>query len=419
MSAITRYTAKLINQCRLNNSTFNLLKQEEYLFFNSSHIPLTQKYFIMADDESIAKNRPKRGAAAKAAATNAAAAAATTPESPKEDPPKRSRLVYDSLEHCRATRKPKSKSKDSNKVGESSKKSEEEEEEDGVETMEYIESLKSKSSSGPRGRFHDTNLDGKRYNLKITTWNINGLRNWLSKRSGLTFIASDDADIYCFQEIKCPNSKIPAEIKNVPGYNCFWHGSDDAYSGVVCFTKKQPKNVTYGIGVEEFDKEPRVITMEFDKYYVVNVYVPNSGRGLVKLDVRMKWDIEFRNFLKDLDSKKPTIVAGDLNVSHTEIDLANPKTNVKTAGFTVGERQNLTRLLEQANLVDVYRHLNPDKTGVYTFWTYMRNAREKNIGWRLDYFLLSKRWIKKVCDCIIQAEVFGSDHCPVSIFLSI
>lgn len=365
----------------------------------------------MADDESVARTRPKRGAKKD------------TNESPAqqdedvqvEEKPKR-KHVYDSLEHCRATRS-KSISKSAPKKPKSDESTEENKDDDS-ETVDFIESLRSKSISRS-GRFHDTSLDGKPYNLKITTWNINGLRSWLAKRSGLAFIAQDDADIYCFQETKCSNSKVPAEIKNVSGYNCYWHGSEDGHSGVVCFSKKQPKSVSYGLNSEIFDKEARLITMEFDKFYVINVYVPNSGRGLVRLDVRMKWDVEFRNYLKGLDAKKPIIVCGDLNVSHHEIDLTNPKTNLKTAGFTIGERQNMTRLLEQVDLVDVFRLLYPDKTGCYTFWTYMKNAREKNIGWRLDYFLLSKRWSKRICDCIIQNEVYGSDHCPTSLFIAI
>lgn len=361
----------------------------------------------MADDDSNRKTRPKRGT--KRDANDAGQQDENQPADLKR------KHVYDSLEHCRATRS-KSTSKSSAIKPISTESTEADD--NGTETLEFIESLRSKSSS-KSGRFHDTSLDGKSYNLKITTWNINGLRSWLAKRSGLAFIAQDDADIYCFQEIKCGNSKVPAEIKNISGYYCYWHGSDDGHSGVVCFSKKEPKNVTYGIGKEEYDKEARVITMEFDKYFVINAYVPNSGRGLVRLDVRMRWDTDFRSYLKELDSKKPIIVTGDLNVSHQEIDLANPKTNTKTAGFTMGERQNMTRLLEQVDLIDVFRFLNPDKTGCYTFWTYMKNAREKNIGWRLDYFLVSKRWTKRICDCIIQNEVYGSDHCPLSLYIAI
>lgn len=360
----------------------------------------------MADDESVAKNRGRR---TKKEETNKDTVRAVdsvqshSPATPGAGVNLKRKHVYDSLEHCRAVK---------------TKESKKDEVEDESDTMDFVESLRSKSVS-KSGKFHDTSLDGKPYNLKITTWNINGLRSWLSKRSGLNFIAQDDADIYCFQEIKCANSKLPTEIKSVPGYFCYWNGSDDGHSGVVCITKKQPKSVSNGIGIELYDKESRVITMEFDKYYVVNVYVPNSGRGLVRLDFRMKWDNDFSSYLKNLESQKPVIVCGDLNVSHHEIDLANPKTNLKTAGFTIGERNNFSKLLDNVELLDVFRYLNPDKKECYTFWSYMRNAREKNVGWRLDYFLISKRWTKKICDCIIRGDVFGSDHCPLSIYLSI
>lgn len=385
----------------------------------------------MADQDSVAKNRGRRakkeppskevggGTASKDTKKEVASKDALRPidsiqsQSPAAVNLKR-KHVYDSLEHCRAVRS-KSTGKDTEAVDVSEKVNSNDDE---TGTIDFIDSLRSKSSSRS-GKFHDTSLDGKNYNLKITTWNINGLRSWLSKRSGLAFIAQDDADIYCFQETKCANNKVPNEVKDISGYFCYWNGCDDGHSGVVCISKKRPMNVTNGIGIEIYDKEARVITLEFDKYFVVNAYVPNSGRGLVRLDFRMKWDNDFQNFLKDLNAQKPVILCGDLNVSHHEIDLANPKTNLKTAGFTIGERNNFTKLLENVDLLDVFRFLNPDKPECYTFWTYMRNAREKNIGWRLDYFLISKRWTKKICDCIIRSDVYGSDHCPVSIYLAI
>lgn len=368
----------------------------------------------MADDNSLAKNRTRRTKKEPASKEALRTVESTQSLSPAEN--LKRKHVYDSLEHCRAV-----KTRSSKKTVEAKSEAVEtakQDEDDESNTLDFIESLRSKSSS-KSGKFHDTSLDGRPYNMKITTWNINGLRSWLGKRSGLAFIAQDDADIYCFQETKCANSKVPSEIKDVPGYFCYWNGSDDGHSGVVCFSKKKPKNVTNGIGIKVFDDEARVITLEFDTYYVINAYVPNSGRGLVRLEFRMKWDAEFQNYLKDLDSKKPIIVCGDLNVSHHEIDLANPKTNLKTAGFTIGERNNFTKLLESLDLIDIFRTLNPDKTECYTFWTYMRNAREKNIGWRLDYFLISKRWVKKICDCIIRNDVHGSDHCPLSLYLAI
>lgn len=372
----------------------------------------------MADDNSLAKTRGKRvkkEVAIKDTTLKAVESAQSQSPAPAPETLKR-KHVYDSLEHCRATRSRSTNNKAETKKETANSSDPADDEELG--TIGFIESLRSKSSSRS-GRFHDTSLDGRSYNLKITTWNINGLRGWLAKRSGLSFIAQDDADIYCFQETKCANSKVPNEVKEVPGYSCFWNGTEDGHSGVVCFSKKQPQNVTYGIGTEVYDKEARVITLEFDKYYVINAYVPNSGRGLVRLSFRMKWDSDFQNYLKELDSRKPVILCGDLNVSHHEIDLANPKTNLKTAGFTIGERDNFTKLLESVDLVDVYRFLNPDKKDCYTFWTYMKNAREKNIGWRLDYFLLSKRWSKKICDCIIRNDVHGSDHCPVSLYMAL
>lgn len=371
-------------------------------------------YFInMAEEDSLAKNRGRR--AKKEPASKEALKPQESVQSASPNVHLKRKHVYDSLEHCRAVRS-KSTSKDVSKKEDSPTADTNADDEEG--TMKFVESLRSKSSARS-GRFHDTSLDGKPYNLKVTSWNINGLRSWLTKRSGLAFIAQDDADIYCFQEIKCANSKVPSEIKEVPGYSCFWNGSDDGHSGVVCFSKKKPKNVSNGIGIEIYDKEARVITLEFDNYFVVNVYVPNSGRGLVRLDFRMKWDSDFQNYLKTLDSQKPVIVCGDMNVSHHEIDLANPKTNLKTAGFTIGERNNFTKLLENVDLLDTFRFLNPEKPNCYTFWTYMRNAREKNIGWRLDYFLVSKRWTQKICDCIIRSDVYGSDHCPISLYLSL
>lgn len=377
----------------------------------------------MADEDSVAKNRGRRTKKEKKEEKPSKDDEALKPvDSTQSHAPglrMKRKKIYDSLEHCRAVRS-KSISKDTKQDGhkEGTSTLENANGSDENPTIDFIESLRTKSTSRS-GRFHDRSVDGKPYNIKITTWNINGLRSWLSKRSGLAFIAEDDADIYCFQETKCGNSKVPAEIKSVAGYNCFWNGADNGHSGVCCFSKKTPVNVSMGIGMEIYDKESRVITMEFDSFYVVNAYVPNSGRGLVRLDFRMKWDADFLNYLRNLDSKKPVIVCGDLNVSHHEIDLANPKTNLKTAGFTIGERNNFSKLLDEVSLIDTFRFLNPDRKECYTYWSYMKNAREKNVGWRLDYFLLSKRWLKKICDCIIRNDVYGSDHCPVSIYMAI
>lgn len=329
--------------------------------------------------------------------------------------------VYDSLEHCRAVRS-QSTSKDNQSTSASSpitnKSLQVATKETPKDTVEYIEALKSNSTSRS-GRYHDTSIEGKPTNLKITTWNINGLRSWLKKRSGLTFIAQDDADIYCFQETKCDSSSLPDEIKNVPGYKCYWNGSNDKHSGVACFAKKEPLNVSYGIGSSIYDREGRVITLEYADCFVINVYVPNSGRKLVRLDYRKKWDVAFYDYVKRLDSQKAVVLCGDMNVCDQEIDLANPKANSRTAGFTAEERENFRRFLEDLSLVDVFRYLNPVKKGCYTYWTFMRNARERNIGWRLDYFIISRRWLDKTCDCIIRNDVYGSDHCPVSIYLAV
>lgn len=390
---------------------------------------ITTPKLIMADEESVARNRGRRTKKEPAKepkdqkeSKEPKDTLRTVDSGQSQSPAVRLKRkhVYDSLEHCRAVRSKSAGKNTKAAANEEPETSSTLEGQNGSDdnTLDFIESLKSKSSS-KSGRYHDTSVDGKACNLKITTWNINGLRSWLGKRSGLAFIAQDDADIYCFQETKCSDSKVPNEIKNIPGYSCYWNGTETGHSGVVCFAKKKPVEITYGIGKEIYDKEARVITMEFDKFYVINVYVPNSGRELVRLDFRMKWDADFLIYLKDLDSKKPIIVCGDLNVSHHEIDLANPKTNLKTAGFTIGERNNFSKLLNEVTLVDVFRFLNPEKRDCYTYWTYMRNAREKNVGWRLDYFLISQRWFKKVCDCIIRNDVFGSDHCPVSLYLSI
>lgn len=371
------------------------------------------------DKDSIAKSKGKRSKKDVKSRETLASDKTDSAESVSSALRLKRKHVYDSLEQARAVRsRSHSNSKELDKPKSAKSVTKSSDSSAGAETAP--EPVKSKSSSkSDSNKYHDTSLDGKPYNLKITTWNINGLRSWLSKRNGMTFMTQDKADVYCFQETKCANSKVPSEIKEFPGYNCYWNGNDNGMAGVACFAKTKPKNVVMGIGNNDYDKESRVITMEFDKYYVINAYVPNSGRELVRLDFRMKWDADFQEYIKKLDSQKPVIVCGDLNVSHQEIDLANPKTNLKTAGFTIGERNNFTKLLTNVDLLDVFRYLNPDKKDSYTFWTYMRQAREKNIGWRLDYFLVSKKWVKKICDCVIRSDVYGSDHCPVSLYMSI
>ncbi|KAF5282501.1 hypothetical protein FQR65_LT14271 [Abscondita terminalis] len=259
---------------------------------------------------------------------------------------------------------------------------------------------------------------GKEFNLKISNWNVDGLRAWL-KKGGLDFITHEEPDVLCVQETKCSESKIPPEIKDLENYKMYWHCSNkDGYAGVGLFTKKEPISIQYGIGDEEQDNEGRCITAEYENYYVVSVYVPNAGRGLVTLPKRLEWNKVFKHFIKELDLKKPVIICGDMNVAHNEIDLTNPKTNTKNAGFTKEEREGMTEFLEDG-YVDTFRKLYPDKTGSYTFWSYMRNARSKNIGWRLDYFIVSERLSDNVCDNVIRSEVFGSDHCPLTLFLHI
>ncbi|XP_069465567.1 DNA repair nuclease/redox regulator APEX1 [Ambystoma mexicanum] len=264
-----------------------------------------------------------------------------------------------------------------------------------------------------------TSTIGEKYNLKISSWNVDGLRAWV-KKSGLDWVRQEDPDILCLQETKCAEKSLPADIKDMPEYpHKYWACSDEkeGYSGVAMLCKKKPVKVTFGIGIEEHDKEGRVITAEFDKYFLVAAYVPNSSRGLVRLDYRQKWDVDFRAYLKDLDDKKPLILCGDLNVAHQEIDLKNPKGNKKTPGFTPQEREGFSTLLAEG-FVDSFRHLYPDVPYAYTFWTYMMNARGKNVGWRLDYFVLSGALVDKLCDSKIRSKALGSDHCPITLYIA-
>lgn len=260
------------------------------------------------------------------------------------------------------------------------------------------------------------NTQGKEWNFKISSWNVDGIRAWLGK-GGLDYIKHEKPDILCLQEIKCSQDKLPDEVANLPGYHAYWLASEkDGYAGVGIYTTQLAMNVSYGLQNEELDNEGRIITAEYEHFYLICTYVPNSGRKLVTLPRRLKWNEEFRKHVKELDQKKPVIVCGDMNVSHNEIDLTNPKTNKKNAGFTDEERAGMTELLGDG-FVDTFRHFNPDKTGAYTFWTYMMNSRAKNVGWRLDYFVVSERLMQSVCDSVIREQVYGSDHCPVTLFL--
>ncbi len=246
--------------------------------------------------------------------------------------------------------------------------------------------------------------------MKFVSWNVNGLRACLGK-GFLDSVKSLNPDALCLQEIKMYPGQ--AEI-DLPEYTEYWNSAERAgYSGTAVFTKASPLSVAYGIGVEEHDHEGRVITLEYDSFYLVTVYTPNAKQELERLDYRMVWEDAFRAYLKGLDEKKPVVVCGDMNVAHEEIDLKNPKTNRGNAGFTDEERGKMTELLA-AGFCDTYRTLHPDETG-YSWWSYRFHAREKNVGWRIDYFLVSERLMPKVKAAAIHPEIFGSDHCPVSV----
>jgi len=247
--------------------------------------------------------------------------------------------------------------------------------------------------------------------MKLISWNVNGLRA-VYKKGFMDFFNEINADIFCIQETKMQEGQISLELL---GYEQYYNYAErKGYSGTAVFTKIKPENVTYGIGIEEHDKEGRVITLEFKDFYLVNCYTPNSGRELARLEYRMEWEDKFKEYLKSLDNKKPVIICGDLNVAHKEIDLKNPKTNTKSAGFTIEEREKFSTLLE-ANFTDTYRKLYPDKENAYTWWSYMFNSREKNIGWRIDYFLTSDRISSKIKETSIFDKIMGSDHCPVGL----
>ena len=255
--------------------------------------------------------------------------------------------------------------------------------------------------------------------MKLVSWNVNGLRAVINKGFE-QFFKEAAADIFCIQETKMQEDQIDENIKEIfKEYNSYWNSAEKkGYSGTAIFTKKEPINVTYGIGIEEHDKEGRVITLEFENFYMVNCYTPNSKRELERLDYRMAWEDEFRKYLLNLNKIKPVVVCGDLNVAHEEIDLKNPKTNRKNAGFTDEERSKMTELLN-SGFIDTFRYLYPDKTEMYTWWSYMFKAREKNAGWRIDYFIVSKSIADKIKESYIYSDVMGSDHCPVGLDLEI
>lgn len=249
--------------------------------------------------------------------------------------------------------------------------------------------------------------------MKIVSWNVNGLRAALNK-GFMDFFNEVNADVFCIQETKMQEGQVKVELGE---YKQYWNSAEKkGYSGTAIFTKIEPISVSYGLGVEEHDKEGRVITLEFDKFYLVNCYTPNSKRELERLDYRMTWEDEMRKYLKQLDEKKPVIYCGDLNVAHKEIDLKNPKTNRRNAGFTDEERNKMTELLD-AGFTDSFRYKYPDKENEYSWWSYMGRAREKNVGWRIDYFIVSNDIAKKIKDATIHQEVYGSDHCPVELII--
>ncbi|KPP67689.1 DNA-(apurinic or apyrimidinic site) lyase-like [Scleropages formosus] len=262
--------------------------------------------------------------------------------------------------------------------------------------------------------------DGRTANMKITSWNVDGLRAWVKKK-GLDWVREELPDVICLQETKCAEKSLPQDITSMPEFpHKYWAGSEgkEGYSGVAMLCKTKPLNITYGIGKEEHDKEGRVITAEFPSFFLVTAYVPNAGRGLVRLDYRKTWDVDFRAYLSELDQKKPLVLCGDLNVAHHEIDIKNPKGNRKNAGFTAEEREGFTQLLA-AGFVDSFRELYPEQANAYTFWTYMMNARAKNVGWRLDYFVISRRLLPSLCDSKIRNKVMGSDHCPITLHITV
>ena len=251
--------------------------------------------------------------------------------------------------------------------------------------------------------------------MKLISWNVNGLRAILNKGFEENF-QNLSADIFCIQETKMQPEQLDL---NFEGYEKYFNSAiKKGYSGTAIYTKIIPKSVVYGIGIEQHDLEGRVITLEFENFYLVNCYTPNSQKELARLEYRVKWENDFRKYLKKLDEIKPVILCGDLNVAHKEIDLKNPKSNRKSAGFTDEERNEMTKLLE-TGFVDSFRFLYPDKENVYTWWSYMRNARENNAGWRIDYFIVSEKLKNEILDAKIHDKIMGSDHCPVQLDINI
>ena len=264
-------------------------------------------------------------------------------------------------------------------------------------------------------RFDCTEAGTQMIDMKLISWNVNGLRACVQK-GFMDYFKSVDADIFCVQETKLQEGQICLEAE---GYEQYWNYAEKkGYSGTAVFTKKKPLAVSYGIGIEEHDHEGRVITLEFERFFFVTVYVPNSQNELARLDYRMRWEDDFLAYIQSLEEKKPVIYAGDLNVAHQEIDLKNPKTNRKNAGFTDEEREKMTNVLNHG-MIDTYRYFHPDQTGVYSWWSYRFKAREKNAGWRIDYFIVSESLKNMLVSADIHTEIMGSDHCPVELVIDL
>lgn len=249
--------------------------------------------------------------------------------------------------------------------------------------------------------------------MKFISWNVNGIRACLTK-GFMDFFDREDADIFCLQETKVQAGQVELDLK---GYYQYWNYAEKkGYSGTAIFTKKEPLSVSYGLGIEEHDKEGRVITLEFKDFYFITVYTPNSKTELERLDYRMIWEDEFRKYMQNLEKNKPVVVCGDLNVAHKEIDLKNPKTNRNNAGFTDQERNKFTELMN-SGFIDTFRYFYPDQEGIYSWWSYRFKAREKNAGWRIDYFLTSGSMKDRLVSAKIHTDILGSDHCPVELVI--
>lgn len=249
--------------------------------------------------------------------------------------------------------------------------------------------------------------------MKFISWNVNGIRACL-KKGFLDYFHEMNADFFCIQETKCQAGQVELPLE---GYNQYWNYAEKkGYSGTAIFTKHKPLSVKYGVGENQSEPEGRIITLEYDTFYLVNVYTPNSQRDLARLPKRLQWEDDLLKYLKQLDEKKPVIYCGDLNVAHNEIDLKNSKSNVGNSGFTFEERGKMTTLLSEG-FTDTFRHLYPDREGAYTWWSYMNKVRERNIGWRIDYFIVSNRIVEQVVDSDIHAHILGSDHCPILLTL--